>query len=382
MKIPSFQIGITDHCNLKCIHCGQNACEGYGHPGGLGPLPFHQGKKGFMDEGLFRRIMDDIEKNEINFDVFNFFWFGEQFLHPLTLKFLRQIFDQYRRKPFFHKFFLHTNGTLFNQDFGSLILDFCREFPDLMFRLYFSLDAGGREDFFNIKRSDDYELVERNIVDFIKKRQNFGIQPQVVLGFIVLPENRSAAGNFLSHWQQVFADLGREVTVTVNSPHETADCLYLRVAYLPLQAKFERLFQETAVELGLMSPKVLLTEGIERQTVMQLIDGKTLKSVSPVRPACPAPFRTVTVNWDGRLAACCSDYEFEVKLPSLTEMNLTDAWLSAVYQDLRCSQLSGDLSAYPRCEHCGNIDALPLSKAEIELAIQNGMLQDPKKKGP
>lgn len=365
MYIESFQIGITDYCNLRCIHCGQNAYEGYGHPGGLGPGVFHDQKKGFMDIRLYQKILDDIQKDSISFNVFNFFWFGEQLLHPQAADFIEMTFQYQKKSPFFNHFWIHTNATLLNR-YTEILINKAAESAQFS-RLYFSLDAADEDDFLCIKKSSDYCSMENAVKQFIRRKKESNLDnPQLVLGFIVLPENRKKLPAFLEKWKKYFEDLSMNIEISINSPHQQNDCLYIRVAYLPEQAKYEKLFNEACIENHL-TEVIENDRVIQRVTGMQLIDEQTLKPQVSVRPPCPAPFRTMTVNWDGQLAACCSDYEFEIKLPSLAQMSVAEAWNSEPYLRLRSAHLKGDLSLFPRCEHCGNLDCLPLTEEEISL---------------
>jgi len=359
MKIESLQIGITDFCNLRCIHCGQNASEGYGHPGELGPEQFRNGKLGFMDYSLYEKIINDFIKDEIRFDIYNFFWFGETLLHPEFKKFFIKSFEI----PFFDKFWLYSNGVFLDEG----ILRFMYKESKSFDRLYFSLDAGDRESFRTIKRTDDFERVVKNFKTALKIKKEKGLKkPQLVLGLIVLPENIESLEKFIDNIRSFAQDIGIGLKLVYDSPDSDEDCIYLRVAYLPEQAKFEKLYQDFLKKLGLIHKKDDDDIKIERKTNMLLIDEETLKPDVINRPACPAPFRMVTINWDGRMAACCSDYEMEINLPSLKNMNFMDAWNSKEYLELRKIHLLGDFNKIKRCDQCGGIDALPICDKDIE----------------
>jgi len=359
MRIQSIQIGITDFCNLRCVHCGQNASEGYGHPNNMGPAEFRAGKLGFMKISLYEKILHDFIDDNIEFDVFNFYWFGETLLHPRFREFFKMTF-KYRC---FDKFWLYTNGVLLDIETLRFILNNSKGFD----RLYFSLDAGDEESFKTIKRTDDFNRVVENFKNAIRIKKEMGLEkPQLVLGLIVLPENVDSLELIISDIMNFAKDIGLKFHLVCDSPHPQEDCIYIRVAYLPEQSKFEKVYQNFLKKIGLLEEVPEGEVEILRKTNMLMIDKETLKPEVKIRPACPAPFRMVTVNWDGRLAICCSDYELEVKLPSLEDMSFLKAWNSREYFEIRKAHLTGEFGIIPRCEHCGGIDALPLEKEDIE----------------
>lgn len=364
LNIPSLQIGITDLCNLRCIHCGQNAYEGYGHPDKLGPPPFRYGKKGFMSINLLNKILNDIKKESFFFNIFNFFWFGETLLHPEWLNMIEMCYKLNYENKFFNHFWLYTNGLLLNKFYSENLINISKKYRANFSRLYFSLDAYDKSSFLKIKRFDAFESVIKNLDDFLRLKKEYNINTQVVIGFIVLFENIDGLSIFIEKIKDLFFKYDLDIKIVSDSPDPILDCIYVRVAYLPEQKKFERLYQKALFSIKLKKHLPNNDIKIDRFTNMSMIDINTLKPKA--RNPCTAPFRNITINWDGRLAACCSDYEMEIKLPDLNNVSIKEAWFSKAYKDLRLAHLSGDLSNYSRCLHCGNLDDIPLNDNEIE----------------
>ncbi|MDD5090754.1 MAG: SPASM domain-containing protein [Candidatus Wallbacteria bacterium] len=316
---------------------------------------------------MYRKILESLCRHETFFGVYNFYWFGEQLMHPEAAVFMDQTFESFLEFPFFEQFWLYTNGVYVEKKLLGRMLNLARHYTDNFSRVYFSLDSSNAEEFEAIKRTKDFARVRDNIREFVIRRQRMKLnRPQVVIGYIVLPENSSSLSVAVDEWRAFFDGLGLPLKVVIDSPHPTEDCLYFRVAYLPEQERFELLYQDACRKAGLLQDTGKKPGTILRHTTMVMTDDKTLKPVAKNRPACPAPFRNVTVNWDGRLAACCSDYEFEIRLPSLADVSIVEAWNSPDYYHLRRAHLLGDLRAYPRCEHCGNADTVPLSENEVK----------------
>ena len=80
-NLPDFpyfiDIELTNHCNLQCVFCGQQAM--YRH-------------KGFMSEELLKKIAD--ECSQFNTPI-RFIRWGEPFLHPKIIEFCEYIFFHY-----------------------------------------------------------------------------------------------------------------------------------------------------------------------------------------------------------------------------------------------------------------------------------------------
>lgn len=404
MIIESLQIGITDYCNLGCIMCGQHAHEGYGHPGGLGPAPFHQDQKGFMKPELLEMIIDGIIRDGFRFDVLNFYWFGEQLLHPNFAEMLDFIVDANRNNRFFNRLWINTNGTLLSGERLEAIFRAAsnkRMRPGTFERLYLSIDSASPETFLRIKRQDSYNRVIDNAEKFLDKRGSEPY-PRLVAGFIIMPENSDEAGVFRTDWENRFKTFNLPFSVDYNAPDLSAsDSIFFKVCYLPIQAEMESLHNKVLQDLDIMNngsddeaQKTIAedfshdeeittnnvsqqnnlpvnekedVEGIKRETDMMLIgeDFKLSPEDAARRLPCPALFRTPTINWDGRLAVCCSDYAMEVELPSLSEISFKDAWEGKAYQRLRKIHCAGRFDEIPRCLACGNLDTLKVTDEEL-----------------
>lgn len=370
--IESLQIGITDHCNLGCIMCGQNAHEGYGHPGGMGPPPFHHGKKGFMTRELLEKIVEEIIRDSIRFDVLNFYWFGEQLLHPDFCEMLDFVMDANNGNRFFNRLWINTNATLLDGERAECLLKAANNpnvRPGTFERLYLSIDAASAETFKKIKRREEYDRVMDNSRQFLRLRAR-GLFPRIVAGFIIMPENAHEAALFRDMWSAEFKSLGLEYTVDYNAPDLTdSDSIFYKVCYLPVQAEMEALHNRVLQDIGVMAPanRDDKAEGIRRETDMLLIqeDFRPSAADSARRPPCPALFRTPTINWDGSMAVCCSDYEMEVALPSLKDMSFGEAWQGERYNRLRKLHCSGRFDEIPRCHACGNLDTIRVSDQEL-----------------
>lgn len=379
--IESLQMGITDFCNLSCIACGQNAHEGYGHPGGLGPPVFHQGKKGFMSPKLFKKIVQDIIKDKVKFDIFHFYWFGEQLLHPYFTEMLEYLMLSNKGQRWFNRLWINTNATLLFGD-RAKILAKAQRWGDsgngILERLHFSIDAASSSTFSRLKRRNQFEMVQKNCRNFLGLRGNNN-WPKLVFGFIIMPENAHEAPQFRDFWAGELNERALPFSVDYNTPDiSKGDSIFYKVCYLPIQKEMEELHNRVLQDMNLMEKDQSEPEKtLKRHTDMLIIgdDFQPENKIGQKRSPCPALFRTPTINWDGQLATCCSDYEMENKLPNLEKVAFKKAWFGPQYTRYRKIQLEGAFDKMPRCMACGNLDTLGIKDDEIRALGLESLVQ-------
>ncbi|MDD2715795.1 MAG: SPASM domain-containing protein [Candidatus Wallbacteria bacterium] len=358
-KIPSLyrelelQIGFTDFCDLNCRMCVQSF-DRFGVYGKeeLKLATLHQGKKGFISEKLLSKIVDDLEKSQLDFRFILLHWLGESLLHPEFPLFLKAL----SKIRFSGEFMLFTNALQLSEKTGKEIRNIFTESGHKMI-LVFSLDAFSPKTFSLIKGAADFNVILHNIKNFITKFDlpNF----RYIFRFLVLRENFREAEKFLEFWKHfVSGELGStDLAVSFNEekPRDIGNkfIINFRRAAAIMQEEMELLHKETVVRLGLVQnqPGRITDFG-------DLISGET------VRPPCPAPFRTPVIHWDGRVTACCADSELELCHGNLEKSTFSDIFLSDQAGLLRKAHLF-NRKLPPRCERCGNLMGKGLSWSQI-----------------
>jgi hypothetical protein len=58
------------------------------------------------------------------------------------------------------------------------------------------------------------------------------------------------------------------------------------------------------------------------------------------------------VLWDGRVAACCYDYDGRMILGDLRRQTIAEIWHGEPYRRLRRAQATGDFAEWPLCRNC------------------------------
>lgn len=149
----------TSICNLRCVMCPNKDLE--------------KGQKGFMDFGLFRKIID--EASRFVFDV-HLLHRGESLLHPEFFKMVAYAHDAGIVTRF------HTNGTLLDEEKArQLIASGLDQFA-------FSFDGFDAETYERIRVNADFEKTVGNIVRFLEIKKSLGVRkPLTVVELINLP---------------------------------------------------------------------------------------------------------------------------------------------------------------------------------------------------
>lgn len=70
------------------------------------------------------------------------------------------------------------------------------------------------------------------------------------------------------------------------------------------------------------------------------------------RVPCDLLWSSFSVLYDGRVSACCRDYNGELIVGNIGEQSLAEIWKGAKYNQLREKHLSGDASDVPLCHNC------------------------------
>jgi MoaA/NifB/PqqE/SkfB family radical SAM enzyme len=187
-------IEVSDRCNLICnMHQHKRfmkQCE--------------ECEDGLIDINLFRKILTELDSNNIHFNFLNLFWRGEPFLHPK----LKEIFGVLNSLNTNNKLFdyveLHTHGQFLTPDYDDLLLNT----PGL--EITFSLDASNQEIYDKIRVGGDFNKVIDNIKRFTSKSSASHPFRRIFLQYIVQPANVEDLKSFDKFWTQFLKQEGKK----------------------------------------------------------------------------------------------------------------------------------------------------------------------------
>ena len=151
--ITEIGLEFVNYCNLRCKWC---------------PLD-HAQKKSAMSAKVLRKFFDNLvsDRRFRGVEQINLFNGGEVLLHPDIigmLKIVKEYKDVFRKRRWsFPKIDFLTNGTLLNVGLARQIVDL-----DVLYNIRFSVDGGSAEKYEELRRPARWDVISRNIKDFVK----------------------------------------------------------------------------------------------------------------------------------------------------------------------------------------------------------------------
>lgn len=271
-------VELTSHCNLACVMCPNK------------DLPKDQ--KGFMDFGLFRKIIDEAQGSV--FDV-HLMHRGESLLHPEFFRMVRYAHEAGLVTRF------HTNGTLLDEDKARRLIDSGLD------QFAFSFDGFDKESYEKIRVRGQFDRTVANIVRFLQiKKELRSKKPTTVLELIYFPEvfektGRRGQKEFLARFKGLPLD-----EVKVKKPHNWAG------------------------DVGQPSSR---------------------KHYSP----CTFLWQALVIFWDGAVLPCPQDFFGCLKLGNIKDSTLAEVWNGEPMLNLRKKILAGDFGGLSTCAECDRL---------------------------
>ena len=270
----TFNIEPTNACNLKCSMC---------------PRDQSQREIGFMDFGLFRKIVDESKL----YGARNFLLHkdGEPLLHP---EIVDMVFYIKKTNPR-NTVYISTNGLLLERDLTASL------FETGLDQLHISIGAANEATYKKI-RGGDFKKVEDNVKAAlsIKKEKKFK-KPVITLQIIRMQETQDEIDLFINKWKMY-------------------------------DVKFS-------------IPQFLTWGGIKYDS--------TLNSHKPIkRYPCHALWLSPSINWDGGVSICCIDWNAEELLGNVKDSSLAKIWQSEKIKQYRIYHLNKEYANIPICGDC------------------------------
>jgi organic radical activating enzyme len=266
----------TNHCNLKCIMC----------PTGIGVLAR---PKGYMDIGLYRRIVDEIG-GVVGSAVLHS-W-GEPLMHPELFAMIQL------GKRAGIRMETSTNITLLNEERARAVLDAGLDV------LYLAMDGVTKDTYERVRVNAKWDKSLANVERLLALKERLRAPTKIVMQIIAMRETRAEVDAFVSRWRRPEVD-------QVNVKH-------------------------------------LDTWGdqVERISAHGEHDG-----AGPMRRRpCPNLWYHGYIFWDGTLVSCERDFDAKTPLGNVKDGVLA-AWNGPAMQALRRHHRDGDFTA-PACERC------------------------------
>jgi radical SAM protein with 4Fe4S-binding SPASM domain len=271
----SISAELTNNCNLRCPHCSSGA-------GLIGR------KRGFMDIGLFKKVMKEL--NPYLYNV-NLYFQGEPMLHPLFFSFVANC-----QKP--HSV-VSTNGHFLSEESSEQIAG------SGLNKLIVSLDGMDQETYsaYRVDGSVNRVIDGLKNVTRAKKRHNSSLK--IEIQFLVNRFNEHQIPEVRQFARSVQASLGLKSMQIINKEDIKS--------WMPSDSRFRR---------------YKIKEG-----------DYVIKNSLPDR--CARLWFNPVITWDGKVVPCCFDKNAEYIMGDLNQDSFREIWTGPRYRIFRKSILSG-----------------------------------------
>lgn len=269
-------------CNARCLMCTRDS------------IPQN---KGVMDQRLFERIVDESEMLGMKKIILSIF--GEPLTDPKFIDRARYV-DK-KNIPFL----FYSNGSLMTENKARSLLAL-KNFK----RVNFSINAFDPVVYNRVMRGLDREKVYKNILDFLKLRNELGSQVKVRISGVIFEDTKDQVSKLKNFW----------------SSQSGVDNVYFPVirnragAVLDIEAKQQ---------------KIVFSPLSRRGNILQ---------------PCRFLWEDLYVYWDGKVGVCCEDTALRrLIVGDLNNESLSRVWTGTKLNTLRKLHADGKRSIHPVC---------------------------------
>jgi radical SAM protein with 4Fe4S-binding SPASM domain len=271
---PQLDVELNGGCNMQCPFC----IHGYGdkRPNTLFPIERY---KALIDEAVAFGVRG-LKLNYIN--------------EPMLRTDLEQCIA-YAKAAGMLNVYMVTNGTLLNANRRTSMLD------SGVTKVFISLDAATSRTYSKQRLSGKFDLVVKNILDFVKERDSRGLTyPLVRVSFLRNALNIHEEEAFREFWQD-------------------------KVDMLAFQ---------------------------KMNDLPDLDSGLTLKEQDMAVEGCTFPFKQLVVDYEGDILPCCKMGGKKLAIGNIDNMTLKRAWNSDKMKALQLMHKENRWQENPVCTRC------------------------------
>lgn len=227
--------------------------------------------RGFMSKKIFKKIVDECSRYKT---PIRFIRWGEPFLHPYVFDFL-----EYAKKK---KISVHitTNGLLLNQNKMRKIVELRLD------SLIFSFQGATKQEYQIMRNNRFYNKLKNNVLEMVKIRGHKD-KPYIHISCTVTNESKKQIDKFVNYWGNIVDSVGLGKTNLSR--------------FTPAQVrKFE--------------------------TIGKLEELKEQETIKKEYRPCTEIYQKLSVDFDGKVSCCCSDYDNYLTVGDLNKQNLGEIW--------------------------------------------------------
>jgi len=173
-------IEVTNHCNLKCIFCGQQTMKR---------------EKGFIDETIFKKVIDECEIHKTPIRLIR--W-GEPFLHEKIIDFCE--YAKNKNIPIH----ITTNGLIIDEEQMKKIVEL--EVDSIVF----SFQGATKEQYELMRNNKFHDKLKENILKLVELRGE-KLKPYIHISTTITNETEEQIKSFKNNWGNIVdsVDIGK-----------------------------------------------------------------------------------------------------------------------------------------------------------------------------
>lgn len=244
-----------------------------------------------MDVALFKEIA--AQGQALGIADISLHTIGEPLMHPRIIDIIEIAKEAGLRT------LLSTNALLLDKQMSQAIISSGLDI------IRYSVEGVDKDSYERVRGGSDFERIISNLSYFKKTRDNRGHRPHIAINSVMMKSLLGTAADFYGLWGE-FAD---EICFT----------------YI---GNFNQ----------------ILHDGIRNEF---------LNNENPLkRKPCYMLWETLIVQWDGKVTACCMDFENELIVGDIKKNTLWEIWHGDSYNKLRQYHLRRQFEAIPLCKRC------------------------------
>ena len=273
-QMPAIEIGITNKCNADCIMCPHRNIK----------------KFGTMNMTLYKKIINDA--CDCGIKSVNLTFFGEPMLDPELEKKIRYTVKKEMKVGFF------TNASLMTKDRSVEIIK--AGVSDIVV----SMDSMNKETYEGIRKNLKYDIVRKNILDFLDARKELKSDVKVCMAAVLMDENYDELREYYKFWNSKVDSIN-----LVNMQNRSGS--------------------------------------FNKESKKSLFYKKDL-----IREPCRLLWSSMVIDWNGEVVLCCNDYLHETVLGDLNKESIKEVWGGKKINVIRKIHKRRDFSKIPFCDAC------------------------------
>ena len=256
-------------------------------------------EKGYMSDTTFYKLLNDISGRQVGL---RFIRWGEPTLHPKMIDYI------ITAKNEGHLCHINTNGTTTDRLIDAII-------DSKLDSIKFSFQGVNQESYNKIRQGGDFSKIVTNIKNLFNARDNN------------------------SPFMQV------STTTTNESDADIAYFIEGLTPYCDMINVGATIFKNIDIDRSIMDEK--------QKDIFYAL--KKEQKVLQNRPMhCPEVYGKLSVDWDGKVTACCSDYDRELVVGDLSENTVYEIFMSAKINEYRTFLSQKSFDKIAKCAECFN----------------------------